>query len=271
MKIFVINLDRSPERLRHMETTLADHGLAFTRVAGVDGAQLESQTYEELAHRGVRKLSRGEIGCFLSHRACWSRIAEGEAAYGVVFEDDVVLGREAALVLGTEDWVPKSADVIKLETYLRPAFIDKRAIAQVGGRSVARLRSAHLGTGGYLLSQKAARRLVDLSESIPAQVDDFVFNPAYAPFGELEIHQMTPALCAQGLILRKRGRSMAPEGHAVLESELYADRLGVLPRIGAGSKIVRELKASGLKAAQGIRGLASTLFGSRRWGRVPFE
>lgn len=271
MNIYVINLDRSPERLRHMETTLGEHGLGFTRVVGVDGAELDAETYEAISHFGTRRLSRGEIGCFLSHRACWSRIADGAAAHGVVFEDDVVLGRDAGLVLGGDGWVPDSAEIIKLETYLRPAFVGKRPIARIGGRSVARLQSAHLGTGGYLLSRKAAQRLVELSERIPAQVDDFIFNPDFLPFREFEIHQMTPALCAQGLILQKRGRGMAPEGHAVLASELYSERLGVLPRIGTGRKVVRELKASAVKAAQGISGFVSTLFGSRRWGRVPFE
>ena len=37
MKAYCINLDRRPDRLKHMTEVFAEHGIAFERVAAVDG------------------------------------------------------------------------------------------------------------------------------------------------------------------------------------------------------------------------------------------
>ena len=36
-------------------------------------------------------LSLAEIACFLSHRRCWEMIAEGDAPYGLIAEDDMTV------------------------------------------------------------------------------------------------------------------------------------------------------------------------------------
>ncbi|MAI68498.1 MAG: glycosyl transferase family 25, partial [Rhizobiales bacterium TMED143] len=33
-------------------------------------------------------LSPGEVGCFLSHRACWQRIVDQDLPYALIVEDD---------------------------------------------------------------------------------------------------------------------------------------------------------------------------------------
>ena len=92
MKCLVINLDRSQDRLAHMTSEFARIGIEFERVAAVD-AQSRSDLQEtpmQLNPLTQLPLTNAEIACFLSHKACWAKIADGDDAYGVVFEDDIV-------------------------------------------------------------------------------------------------------------------------------------------------------------------------------------
>lgn len=41
-----------------------------------------------------KKLSPGEVGCFLSHRKAWEIISKGEEKFGLVLEDDAVFGEK---------------------------------------------------------------------------------------------------------------------------------------------------------------------------------
>ena len=120
MKCLVINLDRSVDRLAGVTAEFSRIGVAFERVAGVD------------ATTGVPfaapPLTDAEICCFLSHRRCWRIIADGPDRYGVVFEDDVVFSHDAGAVLADDNWVPRDADVVKLETFFGGVRIGNRHI-----------------------------------------------------------------------------------------------------------------------------------------------
>ena len=91
--VYFINLDRSPDRRAEMSQRLSALGIAFERVPAIDGRSLSSSAVDavRIDTPGWKPLSAGEIGCFLSHRECWRRIAQGDEAYGCVFEDDVLL------------------------------------------------------------------------------------------------------------------------------------------------------------------------------------
>ena len=124
MKSFVINLDRAPERLAHLDVTFGRHGLSFTRMAAVDAKLL---TPREIAERCTpdAKLGVSELACFLSHRKCWQAIADLAIPHAVIFEDDVLLGKDAAEILNRSDWIPPHAALIKLETNARPTIAEK--------------------------------------------------------------------------------------------------------------------------------------------------
>ena len=98
MKSFVINLARQTEKLEqfmHNAQYLDDLSI----VPAVDGREV---TYEKLKEMGFdtnknwrdpilkRTLTKGEIGCFLSHWKVWEKCAQGDEPF-LVFEDDVVM------------------------------------------------------------------------------------------------------------------------------------------------------------------------------------
>ena len=90
---YLINLDRSPDRLASVTSLLSAAGIAFERVAGIDGillgdAEFLAQTRE---NRYYKPLRRGEVGCYLSHLQALQRFIASNRPYALILEDDVLL------------------------------------------------------------------------------------------------------------------------------------------------------------------------------------
>ena len=206
LKCLVINLDRSSDRLAHMEVTFARLGLPFERVPAVDGRMLSE---EEIAARVAarpfkRDLTRGEVGCFLSHRRCWEIIAKGRDRHVAVFEDDVLISDSIKEVLGKRHWIRTGLDIVKLETFLRACIILPPK-AKIGHTfSICRLLSRHAGAAAYIISRKHARFLLEITDLVTGPVDNTLFDPEYDTCRERMIYQIVPAPCIQDFTLRKQ-------------------------------------------------------------------
>lgn len=97
MKVFVVNLDRNPERLEFVSRQLLASGVTFERVAAVDGRTLKrverKRQYSPLraAFACGMGLRDGEIGCSLSHRNIYERMVKENVEVACVLEDDVTI------------------------------------------------------------------------------------------------------------------------------------------------------------------------------------
>lgn len=96
MKIatYLINLDGSADRLAAATAQLQTHGIAFERIAAVDGRKFvvdELPIYDKkraLRYMG-RNLVGGEIGCYMSHMKCAEAFLASDADIAIVIEDDM--------------------------------------------------------------------------------------------------------------------------------------------------------------------------------------
>lgn len=96
--IFMINLLRRPERRAKMEESFKEIGLLVEHMAAIDGQEL---TYDYLDEIGVRFLpgysdpfqhrpmTKGEIGCFLSHFMIWEKQVMDQLNEVLILEDDI--------------------------------------------------------------------------------------------------------------------------------------------------------------------------------------
>ncbi|MEI9414592.1 glycosyltransferase family 25 protein [Mesorhizobium sp. Cs1321R2N1] len=240
MKRLVINLDRSPDRLAHTTAEFARIGLGFERVAAIDARDhpdLMLQRQHPL--HAVRRLSGSEIACLHSHRACWTIIAQDDAPYGAVFEDDIVFSAKAGALLADTSWIPADADVVKLETFFHTTVIQRERFSVGGGFSLFRLRKNHIGTGGYLLSRQTARALLEATAEVNVAVDSLIFDPAFATSSDKTIYQLVPALCAQEQFVGNRLPSLVEPGR---EAEWVASGLADGHRMPALARIRREAR-----------------------------
>ena len=97
MKTYLINLDRATERLRGIETHLRGIGVAYERIAAVDGRELSPAQRRMCCNRlrffilHARRPQPAEIGCALSHQAVYARMEREGVALALVLEDDARL------------------------------------------------------------------------------------------------------------------------------------------------------------------------------------
>jgi len=125
---------------------------------------------------------------------------KADEPYGVIFEDDVLLAPDAGRILEESAWIPHDADIVKLETAGSRIYLDRWNSAEIDARLAKRLRSSHYCTGGYIISVKAARRLLHESQNFSDAIDDFLFSSSSRRFHTLAIYQMVPAICVQEAI-----------------------------------------------------------------------
>jgi glycosyl transferase family 25 len=235
LKAYVINLDRSADRLDHMRAELGRVGVEFERIAAVDGSVLEQRELDAFCRaRSAAKPQgwlAGEVGCFLSHFDAWRRIAAAEHAWAAVLEDDLRVSRDLAPLLASTDWIPADADAVRLEANRSMRLSKPRPIAATPGRYVYRAISGTTGAGAYILSRSAAKRLLATPPESHTGVDVFLFKPKMSRIAkELRRYQVVPAVSVQdGLaegregplksLIRKRntfGRGYRKQTHPLL-------------------------------------------------------
>ncbi len=196
--IYVINLDRRPDRLAGISGQLATLALEFERIAAVDGktepvAHLDAETR---AHGPIGPLSSGTRACTMSHFRAWVRFLESKASHAVILEDDALVLPEFASLVQDANWLPRDVALLKLEKF-NPDKVSKillgPVMAQVPetGAALRRMYSRHCGSAGYLISRDGARRALTFRGRIDVPIDHFLFN---ATVSHQFHHSLRPAM-----------------------------------------------------------------------------
>lgn len=166
-KIFVINLDRSPERMVKIGEQLASFNLPYERISAVDGKQLSEQELEHHAPSAMvaksyhRQLGAGEVGCSLSHKNIWQKIVDEQLDFAFIIEDDIELKEnfgdavEMVSKIAHERW-----DFFKLFPLSRGSEknIDQRF--DYNGFTFVTYHKFPLGTQGQVVSLQGAKKML---------------------------------------------------------------------------------------------------------------
>lgn len=202
MENFVISLKSATDRRIHIEEQFGKKEIAFDFFDAIEPSQIDTQA-EKIGFT-IRQgdLSRNELACLLSHVSLWQKAVDEKMAAITIFEDDVYLSDDAELLLHDSDWL--KFDIVKLEKISHTAILDLEIIDIFNNRKflLRKLLKPHLGAGGYILSQEAARDLLSFLKKMPVwdHVDQILFNK-YIYEGNFPIFQLNPVLCVQDCIL----------------------------------------------------------------------
>ncbi|WP_180897590.1 glycosyltransferase family 25 protein [Martelella soudanensis] len=256
MLTFVINLDRDTARLERIEALLAARAVPFTRVQAVDGRSLSQADIEKVSAYPTAvsvRLQAGEIACYLSHIKAWRMLLESDEECAAIFEDDIDVSLDAADILaGIADWMPDDADILKLETSLKPVEIAPGVETSIRDREVRRLAGCHIGTAGYVISRRGAARMVAESERLKMAVDTMLFDARGGVAETLSLFQLSPALCIQAHIQTTGERAIESSISGRADHKSYGATLGeqlanrVRDRLAYASRKLRNL-ASGAR------------------------
>jgi glycosyl transferase family 25 len=198
---YIISMERSSERLKFISDRLNFLGLDFERIVATDGSLLNEDFKSRFSaarpRDGIRGWAPGQIGCFISHEAAWHAISKSNADYGLVLEDDVHLSSDFRDVIRSDDWIPKEADLIRLEDTGQRLKLSCGQKA-FGKRKIYKVGSAAWGAGGYIIRKALAERLLDVDCSLHTPVDDFLFNLDTSSVSRtFSTYQLVPAVCIQ--------------------------------------------------------------------------
>ncbi|WP_201341045.1 glycosyltransferase family 25 protein [Abyssogena phaseoliformis symbiont] len=93
--IYIINLDRSPNRLSYMDKQLSKLKMPFERIVAIDGHQIQPQILQSYQQQSKRSwihyaaLSAGEIGYAFNWHHAWRTVSSHNSKACVVLENDV--------------------------------------------------------------------------------------------------------------------------------------------------------------------------------------
>jgi len=266
LELYVINLDRSTDRLEHIRTVFGAFDLAFTRVAAIDGANLSEEEFALLARKcqWYKALTRAEVGCLLSHRRCLHLAMRSEAPYTAIFEDDITLSPKIIPLLRNWHWIPEGTDMIKLDTAGIVCMTGPlhKLDGDVGNYRLGRLLNKHFCTGGYIVARQAAARLYQITESAFAPIDEIYYNPDCGILPLFNIQQMVPAPVIQaGFASTVRAHPFCSRTNIGTSCDRQS------PLLSWGKRLKREWQRMKKKY---LRPLWLVLTRRCRWGKIDF-
>lgn len=199
-KAYLINLPKHAERYRTVKAQLESAGMRYERIGAVDGKALSTTEMKANVTALARVLlTRGMIGCFLSHRKCWQHCLEEADGPVLVFEDDVVLADNfqadlaAAMAELPADWdvlllgalgavhpnyyavnLPHAmlAGGCRIPRGAQRVFGPRGEREEAAGRRVALHEPLRpFGTHAYAISERGARKLLHAAPRANYHVD----------------------------------------------------------------------------------------------------
>lgn len=173
--IYLINLKRRPDRYKkfmeyYTSSDLKNHQLI--RFNAIDGSllnvnnvpltDLARNELKQLDNSGFRtkhyQLTKGAIGCYLSHVKLWENILKTNTEYALIFEDDAKIPSRIYKIIKTEIRnVPKDWDIILLG-YMCTECIEFRKYY-----SVNRFMLTHC----YLIKRTAIIKIMETNTLFP--------------------------------------------------------------------------------------------------------
>jgi glycosyl transferase family 25 len=164
-KVYVLNLDRSPERLKDFIQSFSPTGLEVVRVSGVDGNELTlpHPDYDERKYRLYhgKQTSMGAIGCYFSHIKALRQFLESNEETALICEDDVAAKQELSQVLDEVLAFQNHWDLLRLNCLHIPTHVPVRKLESGYRLSVPVYWAG--GTGAYLVNRNAAEKIIACS------------------------------------------------------------------------------------------------------------
>ena len=237
MHAFIISLPKDKLRREHLEAQLRQTTVPFTVIEAVNGAALPSDAlaaaYDpgKAVRRFNRELSKGEIGCALSHVSIYRRMVEEYIPMALILEDDAhILDPDlAATLAGLARACPPHEPVAVLLSHVR-RYDARRKTLLDDGRA---LHDVYRGvcTHGYVVTQAAAAILLENLYPVHVVADKWEYIQHMFPVKALVPYAigLAPASQSSSIIaMGARPKKTSTGGNYVYYLRKYLDQLRFL-------------------------------------------
>lgn len=224
IEAFVINLDRRPDRLAYMAEQLDGLGMTWQRVSALDkDTASDDDIAQEVKLNGHRiRMGRGSQCCAITNFQIFRHIVEADLPAALILQDDVELAPEITDFVANLDWLPHDIGLVQFEKFGRRSSrrlaTKLTTIMPRADRALYKLHSRTAGAGCFLITQNAARMILDQKPLLDMPIDHFLFSPNVSPlFDQLGVAIVAPALARQKMdeiasdisAERARGKSLS--------------------------------------------------------------
>ncbi|MFJ5409258.1 glycosyltransferase family 25 protein [Pectobacterium punjabense] len=175
MKTFVVNLEKDKEKKVKIESECRKAELNYEIISAVDGRKINDNELKSKVHPiSLNYLSKGEIGCALSHQKVYKKIIDDDIEYALILEDDVDLSQDINSFL--KDFMSvknkNKGDIFLLypsglSFYNRKIEVSNNYFFYEAYNSSC----AH----GYIISNKAAKKLMRINTPIILVADAWLW------------------------------------------------------------------------------------------------
>ena len=172
--VFVLSLPDCVDRRESIRKSLDDLQIPFEFVDAVDGRHGLDPTYEpDIDREGVARkgltLSDAEFACALSHMQAYRRIIRNNIDWALVLEDDAFPTPDLKTFIGGRHY--DDADLTQLN-------VSSSRVSRLGRKHLFDFYSSYLrtrfksrSTAGYVISNRAARHILENGLPITQQAD----------------------------------------------------------------------------------------------------
>jgi glycosyl transferase, family 25 len=180
IQVYLINLNRSADRLAKVTEQLNRRKVPFERVSAFDAnaedlnlCKIDRPHFKRVHGRTL--IRNAEIGCHQSHMQALTRFVDSDKKFAVIFEDDIEIAEEFdpvlhQLLVWKDDW-----DIVPLFHWHRGTPI---RIKHEGNLSLNIFLTSVTSSAAYVVSRQAAMVLLTHMAVQKACVDHELFDIA---------------------------------------------------------------------------------------------
>ncbi len=190
--LFVINLDRSPDRWSMIEHGFGGLPWPLHRVAGIDARKSPDDVLSVRglkmqfpplavgwnAHRN-RRFMLTEEACLVGHVLAWRQFLASDFQHAIILEDDAVPQPGFEPVIQALLRRRVDTDIVKLEGIYRRGGRKVLHVESVADHQLVRSLRPCSGSAGYLITRKAAAMLMERVGHTLVPMDDFLWSPLW--------------------------------------------------------------------------------------------
>lgn len=171
MKIFVINLKKDVEKREKVEAQLQALNLDYEIIEAVYGKDLSDEELEILVKDYKNSyLTKGEIGCVLSHQKIYKKMQEENIHHCLILEDDVIIKPESKEFLQEMDeFLANKKNFICL-LYKAGEYAKNKKIILKGNMNFFEIRNIYR-THAYIITKDSAKTMLKINSPIILEAD----------------------------------------------------------------------------------------------------
>ena len=184
--IYVINLDKSKDRMENIKRISKESNLNIERFPGIDGKNLNYDFLRKHGYLSDKKIIKfnGSLGCYMSHCLLWEKIyKENKYENVLILEDDCIIDKNFNQQMEElSKYIPEDFDYIMLGSGRRKgrSYNEKFIIPTQGN-----VMGLNAGLFGYIVKVKNIPNLLKLVK--PLKYNIYVDTVLRTYFDKLKV------------------------------------------------------------------------------------